>query len=180
MDTIVVETKISFEDYRRFTWYAVLKKGKRLKTSMVIFIAAYALSLMSIIYFTATMGGAFLGTVAMQYLLVAALPLVFYLLLSFTMRQNYKKSLPNFSAVHRYEFGPEGIKAEAPGTSLKGSDMLPYEALLEAVEVKDSFYLFISRHHAHLISKKNLGGKDVEQLRTALSSKLGEKFVSCI
>jgi hypothetical protein len=179
-EPIVVETRMNYQDYKRFSWFIVLRKGKHIRPAILLMFAFVFIGLAAILATSAADSVEYLLETAGIYLLVLILFLpAYFLLLSFSMKRVYRQSGKMLEAPHRYEFSEEGMKAEAVGEGVSGTAEYRYDTLYRAFELRDSFYLNVSGSQAFLITKREMDGRTAERIAELLSRKLGKKYVKC-
>jgi len=76
-------------------------------------------------------------------------------------------------------FGEDRISITTAGESAEDTSALPYEKVFGAYETKNDFYIFITRAHAFIVSKKDFVKGVPGDLRTLLKTKMKKNFVLC-
>jgi hypothetical protein len=76
------------------------------------------------------------------------------------------------SSVHHYSITPDGFSARSEMFDVN----LRWDAILEAVETKRFFFIYLSPRIAHFIPKERISSfPELEQLRAVLKTHLGER-----
>jgi hypothetical protein len=178
--TISVETRMTYEDMKKYMWFHLFRKGKRLKPLIIVMLAAVGVALLSTLALAVLEG---LSIFSVQtWLTVALLPvilLLFLCIVPINARLAYKTSKVHFESTQRFTFGPDDVQIETFGQNVTGSSAYRYEAFHKVCEVKDAFYLYVNNNQAHLVSKRNMSAADEDDLARLLEEKLGKKFVRC-
>jgi hypothetical protein len=177
---IRVETKITYQDLKNFTWFNILKKGKYYKPANIVTAFIVVFSIIYIIYEIYSVGfEGFFASTAVYFIAVPLVPPAFYFLHSYTMKKNYKQSRVQYDSVHRFEFHNDYMKMESNGGNMTGTSVYQYDAIYRVLEVKDAYYIYANPVHAHMIAKRDMDGATKERLAQLFKTKLGKKFIRC-
>jgi hypothetical protein len=179
-EPIRVETKMTYDDFKKFSWFNVLKRGRHLRPAIIILFAALALALASFAMMAADVGfETFIETSGVCMLILILFIPAYFLLLSLMFRLSYKRANNILSSRQRFEFSPDSLRIETEGQAMTGNTEAGYETLHRAFETQGAFYLYINKMQAFLLPKRDMDGQTAERLARLLGEKLGKKYVKC-
>jgi len=117
-----------------------------------------------------------------KVMIVLMIILIFPLALVFFTRTNlprlqYKHFKKLLEAPQKLQLFADFFTVESDTAQFSGKTSMKYEALYKAYETDDMFYLYINKYQAHLLPKAALGEEAIQELRSILHAKLGEKLI---
>lgn len=178
-EPIRVETGMNYEDFKRFSWFNVLRRGRGLRPAFIVMLAALALSVAAFILLLAVEGFAgFLESTGVTVLIVLLIFPFYFGMLTLMFRLIYKRSENVLSAVHRYEFSADALRVESTGGTLSGTTEARYENLHRAYETRDDFYIYVNKVQAFLLAKRYFDGRE-DELAALLREKMGKNYIRC-
>jgi hypothetical protein len=178
-EPIVVETCMTYEDIKDFTWFSMLKRGKRVKPLFIALFFASVLAFLLAIYEIIALGfGGFMDSEFAFLFVVVLIPPGSFLLLSHGIKKTFKSSKV-YDALQKFEFREDAVAIETTGGNLSGRAEYKYAAFSKVYEVEDAFYLFVNNAQAHLVAKRDMGDDDARRLAELLKEKAGDKYIKC-
>ncbi len=170
-NTIIVETKLTLQDYRKFR---IFQQYHRRRWVIPMWVGLCVWVLLIWLYYLKVYEGYY------SYPLWATAVLLAYFGFVFVMdsvnEKRYVRSAKHlFNSKTRYEFREEIIPVTSVSPDATGHSEVHYSAFDKVYETKDAFYLYFSLTQAYLIPKEQVG-QAVEQLSALLRDKLGDKF----
>jgi len=76
-------------------------------------------------------------------------------------------------------FDERRISIKSAGESPEETSALPYEKVFGVYEAKNDFYIYITRAHPFIVSKKDFVKGSPDDLRTLFQAKMAKNFVIC-
>ena len=144
--SIVVETKMTREDYVHFSWFSVLKKGRHVKPAFWFMAAAFLFALIIFAWMAAEYGFDYLMDTNGVFLLVVILFIpVYFLMLNVIFRSAYRRSANLLAPPARYEFTAESLVAEAQSQTVSSRGEYKYELFFRVFELRDALYLYANK-----------------------------------
>lgn len=163
---IRAEAVMEPKDYLGLTHFITFEKAKsgpllNMLVIMLVFIAVYA-------DFRINNGPTIITVVAV----IAAIAT--YGVPEFSARQFIKKDTSVIGHHYKYLFDENGINLydETAATTA----LFAWATMLNMYEVKDYFYVFMSKQNAIILPKRCLNAEDMDDFREVLKYKLGKRF----
>lgn len=179
-EPIRVETGMTYEDFKKFSWFNILKKGKGPRPSVIVMLACFALALAAFIMLAVDQGLAyFMETSGVYFVILACFIPFYFLLLALMFKLGYKRARNVLTSRQVYEFDATRMRIETSGEAMTGSSEFRYDTLHRAFETQGAFYLYVNSVQAFLVPKRDMGGDSAGRLAGLLNEKLGKKYIKC-
>ncbi len=180
MEPIVVETKMTFQDMKRFMQFTMFRKGKGFKPSIIVLIVALAVAVIALLGMVLTVGLEGFSFQLITMLLLIPFILVLMLLMpTINAKTVQKTSGALFESMQRYILTVENFQVETSGQHTAGNGTYRYEAFHKVCETADSFYLYLNAQQAYLLPKRDVPPDQLAALTTLLVEQMGKKYIKC-
>ena len=167
---IKATTVYDFPTYKRYALFH-LNKGR-----LYLTIITCAISILGIFVGLYTMIRYGYDGAMMVCLTILSLNLIFQAYLYFfSPRVHYKSNRGFANMKNEFEFDESGITVHSSNPNTDGTSTFNYDVLHKIYETKDSFYLYVNRSQAFLISKDGFTEGNATELSVLLSRKLPPK-----
>jgi hypothetical protein len=167
---IKATTVYDYPTYKRYALFH-LSKGRLYLTIIpcVISFLAIIIACVSLILFGYNRTLVVCLTVLILYLFLQAY------LYFFSPKAHYKSNRGLANLRNDFEFGESGITVRSVNANTDGTSTWNYDVLYKAYETKDSFYLYVNRLQAFIVSKDGFTEGSATELSVLLSGKLPPK-----
>lgn len=166
------EFVIDYALYLKFHKFQ-LQKGARKRFYLLATIISAIGLLLGILFFL------FFGfdkdIVGLMAILIVVLALILYIRI-YLPRLQYKHFKKLLEAPQKLQLFAGYFTVESESPQFSGKTSMKYEALYEAYETDEMFYMYISKYQAHLLPKAALGEEAVQELHSILHASLGYNF----
>ena len=177
MEPIVVETKMTYQDMKKFMQFTMFRKGRGLKPAIIVMIVALAVAVVALLGMLLTVGLEGFSFQLITMLLLIPFILVLMLLMpTINAKAIQKTSGALFDSAQRYIMSLDDVRLETSGQNTAGSGTYRYDAFHKICETTDSFYLYINAQQAHLMPKRDVPPEQLAALTSLLSEKMGKKY----
>jgi len=173
---IEVKTKYNLETHREFLRFLFFRgKYYRYKQQAFSILGALLIVLWVVFYFLLDCGPSALLLLAVGIVVILWATLVPFILSRQNAREASKLSQNGLDVI----FDDDRVSVMSDGEGPDKASLLRYKDIYHAYEAKNDFYIFITREHAFIVSKKDFIPGDAAGLRGLLRAKLGKEFVIC-
>ncbi len=176
-ENIIVECSITYKDYKRYSWFTIWNKSEFTKFFMVIWALIFFTLVLLMGYQIVAQGfNVFWDSLSFSAVIAVVAPVLYYGMISASIRKNYRQSKPVLDATKHYEFTSDYVTTDAAG--LWGEDgRVGYQVFFKVFQARHAFYLYIGPVQAYIIPIRCMDKGSVQRLGSILKKSLGPKFV---
>ena len=173
---IEIKTKYDLDTHKEFLRFLFFR-GKHYRYKQSAFTAAGIFLLVLWFVFFFVIPG---GYPALLFLLIGIVIILWAQLIPAVLsRQNAREASELSQNGLEIVFDENRFSIISEGETLNDTSALPYEKVFGAYEARNDFYIFITRAHAFIVSKKDFVKGSPDELRTLFQTKMTNNFVIC-
>jgi len=173
---IEVKTKYDLDTHKEFFRFLFFR-GKYYRYKQLAFTITGAFMVMLWVTFFFIIPDSFIANIFLAIGIV--LVLWAQMVPAILSRQNTKEASDLSQTGLDIAFDEGRISIKSPGESPEETSALPYEKVFGAYETKNDFYIFITRSHPFIVSKKDFVKGSPDDLKMLFQTKMAKNFVIC-